>query len=225
MDAAQSHHARDVLRLAVGERVEAFDDAGAVAEAEIIATDPVVVVRVQRVSQRENVMRLTIASAVPKGERADWMIEKLSELGCARFIPLAAARSVVLPEGHNKRQRWMRLATESAKQSRRAGVMQIEGLMRVAEAVTVAANAFYLSTASDAEPIVNIAPATEMTLLVGPEGGWTTEEMELLKQTNVRPLKLTQTVLRVETAAVASAAVVMCLAASNRAASNRAGAT
>ena len=49
---------------------------------------------------------LTIASAVPKGERADWMVEKLSELGTSEFLPLATARAVVLPQGKGKRERW-----------------------------------------------------------------------------------------------------------------------
>ena len=68
----------------------------------------------------------TVAAAVPKGERADWMVEKLSELGCHAFVPLLAERSVVQPKGTGKRDRWLRLATESAKQCRRRGVMRIE---------------------------------------------------------------------------------------------------
>src|SRR5687767_15989799 len=77
----------------------------------------------------------TIAAAVPKGDRADWMVEKLSELGVEEFIPLASARSVVLPEGRNKRERWVRIATEAAKQSRRGGVMRVGELTPVAEAL------------------------------------------------------------------------------------------
>src|SRR6185295_16110244 len=123
---------RDVLRLSTGAELELFDDAGRVARGEIVATEPLVRVRVGEVGTvRHSTRAVTIASAVPKGERADWMIEKLSELGCERFVPLATARSVVLPEGKNKRERWIRIATESAKQSRRAGVMRIDELTAV----------------------------------------------------------------------------------------------
>ena len=79
------------------------------------------------------------------------MVEKLSELGAAAFIPLITARSVVHPEGRGKRDRWQRLATESAKQSRRVGVMRIEELTKLEDALAAAAGAgWYLSPGDDA---------------------------------------------------------------------------
>jgi 16S rRNA (uracil1498-N3)-methyltransferase len=145
------------------------------------------------------------------------MIEKLSELGVARFVPLAAARSVVLPEGRNKRERWMRIATESAKQSRRRGVMRIEELTKVDLAAQQAAGtrAIVLSTEASATPILDAltdAPP-RVTLFIGPEGGWTDEELRGFAGHDVRAVKLTDTVLRVETAAVVGAAI--CAVASN----------
>jgi len=127
LDEAQAHHARDVLRLTQGAEVEVFDDEGRAACGTLLIAPGAVAVRVEHLDEASagSSVRLTVASAVPKGERADWMVEKLSELGVAAFVPLATARSVVLPEGRNKRQRWARIATEAAKQSRRAGVMQI----------------------------------------------------------------------------------------------------
>jgi 16S rRNA (uracil1498-N3)-methyltransferase len=207
LDPNGSKHARDVLRLEEGDEVEIFDDAGNVATGAIVALTPSVVVRVESITPSPvNVFELTIAAAVPKGERADWMIEKLSELGVARFIPLATERSVVLPEGRNKRDRWIRIATESAKQSRRAGVMQIDELTEIKAFVTRAASpCFYLA------PLANqiIAAAKPATLLIGPEGGWTDAEIHLFEQSNIAPLRLTQTILRIETAAIAAAAVVL----------------
>ncbi len=134
MPAAEAHHVRDVLRLAVGDELELFDAAGGTAVGRIVAvTVGVVAVEVSAVTLAERVgVSLTVAAAVPKGDRADWMVEKLSELGVARFVPLAAARSVVLPGGRNKVERWERLAVESAKQCRRAGVMAIDPVTPVA---------------------------------------------------------------------------------------------
>jgi 16S rRNA (uracil1498-N3)-methyltransferase len=207
LDSGGSKHARDVLRLNEGDEVEIFDDAGNVADAVITALSPRVVVRVDSVtSAPSNVFDLTIAAAIPKGERADWMIEKLSELGVARFIPLATERSVVLPEGRNKRDRWVRIATESAKQSRRAGVMQIDELTQLKEVVARAPRpCSYLSPEASA----GIASVQPLTLLIGPEGGWTDAEIQLFAQSQIQPLKLTQTILRIETAAIAAAAVVL----------------
>src|SRR5690349_22937888 len=112
----EAHHARDVLRLQSGETVEVFDDAGRTASAVLVfSDDDQVAVRIEQFQQPPTGFRWTVAAAIPKGERADWMVEKLSELGTARFIPLIAERSVVVPEGRNKQQRWARIATESAK--------------------------------------------------------------------------------------------------------------
>src|SRR5205823_5762281 len=136
LDATQSHHARDVLRLSDGAVVELFDNAGAVARGQIVAVDPHVVVRVESIANGvDPSLEIVVASAVPKGERADWMIEKLSELGVSKFTPLATARSVVHPRGTGKMQRWRRIAVESAKQSRRAGVMRIDELMDLSDAL------------------------------------------------------------------------------------------
>ena len=220
LDASGSRHVRNVLRLAEGDRVEVFDDDGAVGDGSIVALTPEVVMRVERFEPaRATEAELIMASAIPKGERSDWMIEKLSELGVSAFIPLAAARSVVLPGGRNKRDRWVRIAIESAKQSRRRGVMKIEELTSVNELIARArADAFYLSTAEDAQPLAFVfasASPSRVTLLIGPEGGWTDEEMHNFDHAGLRGLKLTDTVLRVETAAIAAAAVIASILASN----------
>lgn len=217
LDAAAARHARDVLRLTQGTSVEVFDDEGATAAGTLVEVGPrTVIVHVEQVSSdsRSTASRLTVASAVPKGDRADWMVEKLSELGVERFIPLAAARSIVLPEGKSKAQRWARLATESAKQSRRTGVMKIDPLTRVEDALAASdgARVLLLSTAPDAMPILDALrlPAGQQTMLafIGPEGGWTDDEIALFSSTGAAGVKLTPTVLRVETAAVAVAAIV-----------------
>lgn len=214
----EAHHARDVLRLCTGEIVEVFDDAGAIASGTIVSSDSGgVIVRVDEPAAHaaaDVAIRLTIAAAVPKGDRADWMIEKLSELGVERFVPLAAARSVVLPEGKNKRDRWIRLATEAAKQSRRRGVMRIDELTKLGDALhdaSAAGPCYHLSTAAGARPVLDIiaqTPAVSLTAFVGPEGGWTDDEIAQFTAVGAAGVKLTSTILRVETAAIAIAAIV-----------------
>ena len=163
----------------------------------------------------------TIVAAVPKGERADWMVEKLCELGTAEFVPLAAARSVVLPEGRNKRERWSRIATEAAKQSRRSGVMRVGELTLDDDALAALAAepgrvGWYFSTAPDARPAAEAVAAlpgnAPVTAFVGPEGGWTDDELARFGAAGLTAVRLTDTVLRVETAAVAAAALIGTLA-------------
>ncbi len=213
----EAHHARDVLRLVAGEIVEVFDDLGAVARATIVSSGAGgVVVRVDEPTPDSPAMgvKLTIAAAVPKGDRAEWMIEKLSELGVERFVPLATARSVVLPEGKNKRDRWVRVATEAAKQSRRRGVMRIDELTRLSDALrdeTAAGPCYCLSTAKDAAPVLDLFTRDTpqaLTAFIGPEGGWTDEEIAQFDAARAIGVTLTTTILRIETAAAAIAAIV-----------------
>lgn len=218
LDNAQAHHARDVLRLAHGMEVEVFDDAGTIACGLLLWDDPSPRVRVTSVEPppaADATVRLTVAAAVPKGDRADWMVEKLSELGVEALIPLAAARSVVLPEGKGKRDRWARIATEAAKQSRRRGVMRIEDLTPLDRCLRAAAStgpAWCLSTAAGVRPVTaalaELPPVAALIAFVGPEGGWTDVELTRFAAAGVVSVALTPTVLRVETAAVAVAAIV-----------------
>ena len=180
-------------------------------------------VRVERAEQpgRAGSVWLCVAAAVPKGDRADWMVEKLSELGVDEFVPLAAARSVVLPEGRGKHDRWNRIATEAAKQSRRAGVMRITKLTDLSGALAGATDAaqsgraWFLTTEDDAAVPISTAlrdvPAgARLTVFVGPEGGWTVEERQQFAAAGATAVRLGPTILRVETAAIATAVVVAC---------------
>lgn len=214
LDPAEARHLRVVLRMSVGDAVELFDDAGNVAPATIIQSDEsAVVVRVDDVNARSEATaaRLAVASAVPKGDRAEWMVEKLSEVGVDTFIPLATARSVVHPEGKNKRDRWIRIATEAAKQSRRPGVMKIAELQPIDAAVRAMSSdctGWVLSLedgAANARAAIEAHDTRSNQLFIGPEGGWTDDELNAFRAANVRPLKLAGTVLRIETAAVVAA--------------------
>jgi 16S rRNA (uracil1498-N3)-methyltransferase len=210
----QVHHVRKVLRLADGETIEVFDDAGNVAAGVLRfdgSTDASVHVEtIATAGARE--FSLIIAAAVPKGERADWMIEKLSELGVDAFVPLAAARSVVLPEGRNKYERWERIATESAKQSRRTGTMRIDRLTPVDAAMGgLQAPGWVCSTTGNPTPLnlmLQRRPAA-LTVFIGPEGGWSEEELAGFADAGITSIGLTQTALRVETAAIAAASVLL----------------
>ena len=236
LDAAQARHARSVLRLTDGAEVEVFDDAGRVVRGVLLVRGEHTSVRVDAVdgATPDASPGWCVAAAVPKGDRADWMVEKLSEMGAAAFVPLAAARSVVLPEGRGKRDWWVRIATESAKQSRRRGVMRIEELTPLAVMLRridvggrpgrVRPRGWFLSTAPDALPVrravaqLDAAGGTGgtgvgageplFTLFIGPEGGWTPDEAAALAAAGLTGVGLTGTILRVETAAVAAAAIV-----------------
>ncbi len=225
LDPAQAHHVRDVLRLDAGAALEVFDRSGRVGQGvlERVAADAVEV-RVEQVMEAgAGRVHLTLAAAVPKGSRADWMIEKLSELGVDRFVPLAAKRSVVLPEGKNKLERWRRLALESAKQSRRSGVMEIDAVVPLESAIqrcgTEGALGYVATTELPGTPlgalVCGSAGRAESTsplwVFIGPEGGWDAGELAAMQQARLTPITLGETILRIETAALAAAAVIAVL--------------
>ncbi len=214
--AAPAHHLRDVLRLSAGAELEVFDSAGGSGRGRIASIAPGgVSIQIEQINpplaQRPPVV---VAAALPKGTRADWMIEKLSELCVDRFIPLAAQRSVVLPRGEAKVQRWRRLAEESARQSGRRYVMRIDALAEPRAVLEQARNEnmtpWYLSPADDAVPIFELCAAMPagLVFLVGPEGGWSPAEIEAFAAARIPAARITLTILRVETAAVAAAAIV-----------------
>lgn len=219
---AQAHHVRDVLRLGVGDELELFDDSGATALARIELISPrQVAVEVTAVHQpTAATFTFDVASAVPKGARADWMVEKLSELGTRRFIPLSTARSVVEPGGRNKIERWQRLAAEAARQSRRPGMMEIAVLTSLPAALDqalangAASRAWCLSTGGEAQPVGRLLGQPlppHLTLFVGPEGGWSEDEVDEFRQAAALFVRLGATVLRIETAALAAAALAASL--------------
>lgn len=209
LPADEAHHVRNVLRLTVDDEIELFDAIGRRATARLsrVEADSVEAV----VSNVEDAWRavgqITIASAVPKADRADWLVEKLSEIGVARWVPLRTARSVVHPEGRSKMDRWQRIAIEAAKQSRRAGVMAIDSLA-VLDAVVESvdpASAAVLSTRGDVRPLSELPVRT---LFIGPEGGWTDEELSLFASRGIMPATLGPTILRIETAAIVGAGIL-----------------
>jgi 16S rRNA (uracil1498-N3)-methyltransferase len=212
LEHAAARHIRDVLRLEADTEIELFDNAGSTAVGRIVSIGPAGVdVLVGPVGGAvRSVVPLTVAAAIPKGDRADWMVEKLGELGVERLVPLQTTRGVVIPGGKNKFERWERIAVESAKQSRRTGVMRIEPMVSVPAFLKTVTAGLVLSTEAGCRPIGATPLETISSLMIGPEGGWTDDELAACREAGIAAVALTATVLRVETAAVVAAGVVLC---------------
>ncbi len=210
LDPQQFHHARTVLRLVQGDHIELFDREGRSAIGVIHALEPILNVQIDTVEQPARGTHLVVASAVPKGDRADWMVEKLSEIGVSHWIPLRTERSVVHPEGKSKLDRWRRIADESAKQCKRIGVMEIGELVLLSKFLDKidAGVTLVLSTADNVRPIHGVLDTSPGALLIGPEGGWTADEEKSMRDRGLTPVTLGRTILRVETAAIVAAGII-----------------
>jgi 16S rRNA (uracil1498-N3)-methyltransferase len=143
---------------------------------------------------------LTLAFAPAKGDRPEWTVQKLTEVGVDRIIPLLAGRSVVQWDGERANrqvERWRRIAREAAMQSRRAWLPEVAAL-------TPFATAAELPSAALAQPGGGSPDLALPTLLVGPEGGWTAEELS----SGLPHIGLGPNILRAETAALVAGSLL-----------------
>jgi 16S rRNA (uracil1498-N3)-methyltransferase len=202
-----------VLRARVGERVVLFCGDGREHEAELISvTPPEALVGPCAMPDTELRAPLHVAVALLKGEKLDWVVQKLTELGAARISFLATERTVGLPRGERwerRQERYQRIAVEAAEQSGRVRVPEIGGVTGAADlAAAGAAPAFFLDPEAAAPLGAALRPCPDSALvLVGPEGGFTPAERDAVLAAGGRAVTLGRRVLRAETAAIAAAAV------------------
>lgn len=213
----EGDHATKARRLAIGDEVALFDGAGREALGRItsIARAAVEVAFEQCGERPRPSPSLTLAIALPKGPRQDVLIEKCTELGAAAVVPLLTARSISGATEH-KLDRWRQTAIEAAKQSGQAWLPVFHPPEPLAQALTrVREHDLSVAGALTAEGdhglvrLLAAAPVPASILaFIGPEGGWTDEEIAMLTAAGCQCVNLGPNILRVETAAIAIAAWV-----------------
>jgi 16S rRNA (uracil1498-N3)-methyltransferase len=212
-----ARHLARVLRAEPGQKYE-ISDGRSVWLAEITeARGDCVVFRLEEaVASSEIPVRITLMPALVKFDRFEWTVEKATELGVERIVPVAAARSEKgLFEASQKRgERWMRIAREAGQQSRRLRPPEILPAVSFESALTESADCRYFLEESTAAPLLSCLPpvrarASQVALLVGPEGGWTESERQEAAAGFWVPVSLGPLVLRAETAAAAAVAIVL----------------
>jgi 16S rRNA (uracil1498-N3)-methyltransferase len=193
------HHVRRVLRLRDGDAVTVTDGDGRwrscrLSSDGVTPEDDIVV-------EPPNVEPLTVYVAMPKGDRADWLVQKCTEVGVDRIVAVTAERSVARWSGDRATRpvsRWRRIAEEAAMQARRVRVPELDGPVA---ATTV------LGATAVAEPGGRELEPRDRAVAIGPEGGWSPAELAAASdQVSLGPY-----VLRVETAAVVAAARMVAL--------------
>jgi 16S rRNA (uracil1498-N3)-methyltransferase len=158
---------------------------------------------------------ITLILAVFKFDRMEWAIEKCTELGVSRIVPLIARRtdSHLAAASAKRVERWQRIARQASEQSRRVTPPEIAAPVKLAEAqVLQAALRIVLAESEERtllRDVVKPQPANaDIVLAVGPEGGWTEDELQSFQQAGWISASLGNTILRAETAAIAATAVV-----------------
>ena len=207
--AADAHYVARVCRARVGDRVEATDGRGARAALRLVEVRRGVVVELEAVT-RETIRRQSwVLCGTPEGERADWLVEKLAELGVGWFLPVDTERGR-WKTAAGRRARWGRLAIAALRQSRRAHLMVVEEPTPLPQALASLPpeGSRWLADASGA--LAGHTPASSVGEaaigLVGPSGGLEEGERRAAVAAGFKPLRLSDARLRTETAALAWAA-------------------
>ena len=210
----EARHLTRVLRAEVGQRYEICDNQSVyLAEIEEARGDRVVFRVVERLEAEGMPVRIALYAALIKFDRFEWMIEKATELGVERIVPVETGRCEKgLMEASRKRsERWVRIARESSQQSRRVRIPEILPAVRFEHCLAqTAAHRYFLDEAA-APPLISEIPAERAdsaALLIGPEGGWLDTERQLAVAAHWQPVSLGPLVLRAETAACAAVAIV-----------------
>ena len=200
------HHSARVVRVREGEEVELFDGRGFAAAGRVAAIekDRVMVHVDAPIASRELTIDLNLALAIIQLERFELVLQKATELGVRTIIPTVTDRAEVRPERYRgKAERWERIVFEATKQSGRALVPSVETPTPFRD--VIAHNGAKIVFDADIE--ATAAPAaTSLTLFVGPEGGWSEQELALAREHGAAFQRLGPRRLRAETAAIVAVA-------------------
>jgi len=212
----QVHHAKNVLRLAINEEVVIFDDKGD--EYHSILEKSLPKTMVFKIKDKENFIliakkvKITVACAMPKGSRMDEIIDKLTQLGVERIIPLETERVIVKLDKHKKilrQERWKKIALNASLQSQRNTLPVVEPIENIEEVLSKSIDydlKLIPTLIGERETLKEVLvknKAKNILILIGPEGDFTPEEIDLVKKAGFIPVSLGHLVLRVETAATA----------------------
>jgi len=158
---------------------------------------------------------ITLVLAIFKFDRMEWAIEKCTELGVSRIVPVIVRRtdSHLTAAAAKRLERWQRIARQAAEQSRRAAPPEIAAPIKVAEAFSFPGSLRIVLAESEERTLLRDvvkpdAAEVGVVLAVGPEGGWTEDELQSFRQAGWISASLGNTILRAETAAMAATAVV-----------------
>jgi 16S rRNA (uracil1498-N3)-methyltransferase len=211
-----AEHLARVLRARVGQEFE-------IATAEEVRCGRIIGIDQDRVEfqlgekiQTRRPLALTVAISIIKFDRMEWAIEKCTELGIARIVPVIAHRTDKhLASAAPKRvERWRRIAREASEQSRRSSPPEVYEPMKLTDAVSIPADMRIVLDESEhsmllKEALQGAANSGDLLLAFGPEGGWTADESQLLRASGWIAASLGRTILRAETAVIAGVSIAV----------------
>ncbi|MHB8051190.1 MAG: RsmE family RNA methyltransferase [Coriobacteriia bacterium] len=220
LSAADAHHLRDVLRLGPGDEI-VLAGGGRAVKVRLSFVGEVITGELTEDLPVSEPPRVTLVQGLAKGDKFDDVVRHATELGVRRFVPLAATRSVVrLDPGKAtaRVERWQRIAADAAKQSQQSAIPVVEPVTAIAGLTALLDGALVLVCWEDVTEAYGIAeaiqrhapdPAIECAVVVGPEGGLTAAEVEMLERAGAVTVTLGDAILRTETAGIVASALAI----------------
>lgn len=214
-DKGTIHHLRDVLRMDVGDDLAVFDERGNQYHCLIQSVSDEIVMKIEKkftASPSGAAAKIIAACAIPKNSRFDDVVDKLTQLGVDKIVPLETERVIVNLDRDKKdlrRRRWQKIAISAAEQCQRPIVPVIDPVRSIKEVLAEFKDVelkFIPTLEGRRQSLRDILPQKEpasILYFIGPEGDFTAEEISCAKRSGCLPVSLGDTVLRVETAAVA----------------------
>jgi 16S rRNA (uracil1498-N3)-methyltransferase len=216
MEGEPAHHLGRVLRAQPGQLYELSDGTSVwLARVETVTKDRINFDLLEQLPGYIPQLKTTLLLSIVKFEAFEWALEKATELGVSRIVPLAAARSekALLAAALKRSDRWKKILLESSQQCRRVQLPSLDPLTKSEAAFGSHDQGvrILLSESPDAQPLRQTlsGPHSSIAVLaIGPEGGWTDPEFAAARATSFREASLGKLILRTETAVVASLAVL-----------------
>jgi len=216
------HHIRDVLRLKLGDGLELLDGTGKI-YATKIATIKKNEINCEiisfRSSKAEPRIQITIMQSLPKASKMDVIVQKLTELGVYKIIPVISERTVVkLSEEKEEKRviRWQKIVKQASEQSARGIVPHVEEIKSFDEATAKAKNFDLALIPWEMEEKKTLKQTLEknkkiksILIAIGPEGGFSRDEIEKAKKAGFIPITLGRRILRTETAGIVAVAGIL----------------
>lgn len=213
LDADETHHLRDVLRLAAGDEMSVFDGLGREFRCEISEikkkSSLLKIITETKPASPESAFEITIAATVLNGEKYDLIVQKAVELGVVKLVPLQTVRGDVKTKDAARRlERWRRIALEATKQTGRANLMQIAEPITFDSLIANSTDDIVMLSERDGDNFSTVKAGKKITAIYGPKGGWDDGELELARSGGVAIVTLGGRILRAETAAIAITAIL-----------------
>lgn len=214
---SDAHKITNVLRLRDGDVIEVVDSQGFVFAATLESKDGTLQARLAEARESSAaIVSIDVAQGIPKGQKMDFVVEKLSELGVRTLIPIETERTIVQTVSPSKLERWQRLARTSAQQSGRTTLLIVEDptpLMRLYGRFAEYDAVLFLWELAARQPLREQLPpivsgAKSVLVVIGPEGGFSHAEGEAARAAGAHLLSLGERILRTETAALAAVAIL-----------------